>query len=184
MTAYEVLLIGGGSGVGKSTVGCEVSELLRRRGTAHCYMEGDFLDQIHPAPEGDPDRAAITERNLASIWANYTALGQRRLLYTNTVSILDLPLIHRAMRGNGNGNGTGGGVPIRTTCVLLTAREATVRERLARREIGSQLAVHIERSLQAAAVLDRDAPAGTVRVATDGRSVTWIAERVLEAAAW
>ncbi|MEV7524553.1 hypothetical protein [Streptomyces sp. NPDC091371] len=179
MTGYEVLLIGGGSGVGKSTVGWEASELLRRRGTAHCYMEGDLLDQIHPAPEGDPDRAVITERNLASVWANYTALGQRRLIYTNTVSILDLPLIHRAMGGGGQPP-----VPIRTTCVLLTAREETVRERLARREIGSQLTVHIERSLRAAAVLERDAPPGTVRVATDGRAVTWIAERVLEAAAW
>ncbi|MEJ8642701.1 hypothetical protein WKI68_17435 [Streptomyces sp. MS1.HAVA.3] len=175
MTAYEVLLIGGGSGVGKSTVGWELSELLRRRGTAHCSMEGDFLDQIHPAPEGDPDRAAITERNLASVWANYTALGQHRLVYTNTVSILDLPLIHRAM---------GGDDPIRTTCVLLTACEETVRERLARREIGSQLGVHIARSRRAAAVLERDAPPGTVRIATDGRSVPWIARRVLEAAAW
>ncbi|MFE1414275.1 hypothetical protein ACFW6F_26270 [Streptomyces sp. NPDC058746] len=181
MTAYEVLLIGGGSGVGKSTVGWEVSELLRRRGTAHCYMEGDLLDQIHPAPDGDPDRAAITERNLASVWANYTALGQHRLVYTNTVSILDLPLIHRAM---GGGTGSGGDAAIRTTCVLLTAREATVRERLARREIGSQLAVHIDCSLRAAAVLERDAPPGTVRIATDGRTVPWIAERVVEAAAW
>lgn len=91
MTGYEVLLIGGRSGVGNSTAGWEVSELLRRRGTAHCYMEGDLLDQIHPAPEGDPDRAGITERNLASVWANHTAPGQRRLVYTNTVSILDLP---------------------------------------------------------------------------------------------
>lgn len=162
--------------MGKPTVGWEVSELLRRRGPAHCSTEGDFLDQIHPAPEGDPDRAAITERNLASIGENYTALGQHRLVYTNTVSILDLPLIHRAM---------GGDDPMRTTCVLLTACEETVRERLARREIGSQLAVHIARSRRAAAVLERDAPPGTVRIAaTDGRSVPWIARRVPEAAAW
>lgn len=68
--------------------------------------------------------------------------------------------------------------------MLLTAREETVRERPARREIGSQLTVHIVRSRRAAAVLERDSPPGTVRVATDGRPVTWIAERVLEAAAW
>ncbi|MEY2229400.1 hypothetical protein [Streptomyces sp. BF23-19] len=175
MTAYEVLLIGSGSGVGKSTLGWEVSELLRGRGTAHRCMEGDFLDQIHPAPEGDPDRAAIAERNLASIWANYSALGQDRRVYTDTVSIPDLPLIHRAMGGDG---------PIRTTCVLLTACEETVRERLARREIGSQLAVHVTRSRRAAALLGRDAPPGTVRVATAGRSAPWIARRVVEAAAW
>ncbi|MFD0269457.1 hypothetical protein ACFVGY_23240 [Streptomyces sp. NPDC127106] len=179
MTAYEVLLLGGASGVGKSTVGFEVSAQLRRRGTAHCHVEGDFLDQIHPAPAGDPDRAAITERNLASIWANYAALGQRRLVYTNTVSILDRSLIYRAMGGTGRG-----AVPVRATCVLLTARETTVRERLARREIGSELVVHIERSLRMAVVLEREAPPGTVRIATDGRPVAWLAERVLEAARW
>ncbi|MGW5348529.1 hypothetical protein [Streptomyces sp. NPDC004050] len=153
--------------------------MLRRRGTAHCHVEGDFLDQIHPAPDGDPDRAAITEQNLASVWANYAALGQHRLVYANTVSILDRPLIVRAMGGTG-----ADARPVRTTSVLLTAREATVGERLARREIGSGLAEHIGRSLRMAAVLDREAPPGTVRITTDGRPVTWSAERVLEAVRW
>lgn len=168
------MLIGGGAGVGKSSVGWEVSQLLQARGTAHCFVEGDFLDQVHPAPADDPHRTAITERNLASIWANYAALGQRRLVYTNTVSVLEEPMIRRAM-GEGD---------VRSTCVLLTAGEPTVRERLARREIGSQLAPHIERSLAMARLLAEQAPPHTVRIATDGRSVVEIAVEVLAAAAW
>lgn len=39
----------------------------------------------------DPHRTAITERNLAAIWANYAALGETRLIYTNTVSVLEEP---------------------------------------------------------------------------------------------
>jgi hypothetical protein len=88
MTAYEVLLIGGGAGVGKTTVAWEVSSALQEKSTAHCLIEGDYMDQIHPAPAGDPHRTAITERNVAAVWSNYAALGHHRLLYSNTVSIL------------------------------------------------------------------------------------------------
>lgn len=174
MTAYELLLIGGGAGVGKTTVAWEASAALQGRGTAHCLIEGDYMDQIHPAPDDDPRRTAITERNIAAVWANYAALGQHRLIYTNTVSILEEPMISRAM----------GGDEIRATCVLLTASEATVKERLAGREIGSQLAAHIERSLRMARHLDEEAPVDTVRISTDGRSVQDIAQQVLQAAAW
>ncbi|MGJ5801994.1 hypothetical protein ACSCB1_23125 [Streptomyces europaeiscabiei] len=174
MTAYELLLIGGGAGVGKTTVAWEVSAALQGRGTAHCLIEGDYMDQIHPAPQDDPHRAAITERNTAALWSNYAALGQRRLVYSNTVSILEAPMISRAM----------GGGEVRATCVLLTAGETTVRERLAQREIGSQLTAHIERSLRNGRELDEKAPAGTVRIPTDGRSVEDIAVDVIKAAAW
>ncbi|WP_329446091.1 hypothetical protein [Streptomyces canus] len=174
MTAYELLLIGGGAGVGKTTVAWEVSAALQGRGTAHCLIEGDYMDQIHPAPQGDPHRAAITERNTAAVWSNYAALGQHRLVYSNTVSILEAPMISRAM----------GGGEVRATCVLLTAGETIVRERLAKREIGSQLAAHIERSLRNARELDERAPEGTVRIPTDGRSVEDIAVDVIKAAAW
>ncbi|MEU4762331.1 AAA family ATPase [Actinosynnema sp. NPDC023794] len=174
MITRELMLIGGGAGVGKSTVGWEVSQVLQGRGTAHCLVEGDFLDQVHPAPADDPHRTGITERNLAAVWANYAALGQHRLVYTNTVSVLEEPMIRRAL-GEGD---------VRSTLVLLTASEATIRERLARREIGSQLAPHIERSLAMARRLAEDAPPGTVRVATDGRSVEEIAHEVVRAAGW
>lgn len=174
MTGYELLLIGGGAGVGKTTVAWEVSAVLQARETAHCLIEGDYMDQIHPAPDDDRHRAAITERNTAAVWANYAALGQRRLIYANTVSVLDEPMIRRAMCGG----------EIRSTCVLLTAEEATVRERLAQREIGSQLAAHIERSLRMARHLSQQAPADSVRLPTDARPVQDIALDVLQAAAW
>ncbi|CAL9478050.1 hypothetical protein SUDANB140_02989 [Streptomyces sp. enrichment culture] len=173
-STYDLLLIGGGSGVGKSTVGHEVSAMLRDAGTAHCLIEGDGMDHIHPAPGGDPHRTAVTERNIAAVWANYAALGQRRLIYTNTVSILESQMIGRAM----------GGDEVRVTCVLLTAGEATVRQRLAGRETGSQLGVHIERSLRMGRRLAEEAPVGTVRVPTDGRAVQDIAAQVVRLTAW
>jgi adenylylsulfate kinase-like enzyme len=65
----EVLLIGGRAGVGKSTVGGEVSVRLRAAKVAHAVIEGDFVGRVHPAPKGDPHRAAVTERNLRAVWA-------------------------------------------------------------------------------------------------------------------
>jgi Na+-driven multidrug efflux pump len=87
MDRAEVLLIGGRAGVGKTTVGWEVSALLRVAAVSHAVIDGDFMGQVHPAPEGDPHRAEITESNLTAVWANYARRGYRRLIYTNTVSV-------------------------------------------------------------------------------------------------
>ncbi|MGI5341346.1 hypothetical protein ACQEVS_30055 [Streptomyces sp. CA-181903] len=174
MTDYEALLIGGRSGVGKSTVGWEVSVLLEEAGVPHCVLDGDYLGHVYPAPPDDPHRTAVTERNLAAVWANFAALGQRRLIYTNTVSVLEGGLFRRAL----------GGGSLRLVRVLLTASDETAAARLARRESGTQLTAHIRRSHAAARRLDAETPAGTVRVATDGRQVREIAREVVGVAGW
>ncbi len=126
----EVLLIGGRAGVGKTTVGWEVSARLRAAAVSHAIVEGDFMGQVHPAPEGDPHRSEITECNLTAVWANFARLGYCRLIYTNTVSVLPeaAGMLERAM-----------GAGVRIIRVLLTASDATVGERLAGRELGSEL---------------------------------------------
>jgi gluconate kinase len=169
----DVLLIGGRSGVGKSTAGWEVSAQLRDAGVGHALVEGDNLDQIHPAPAGDPDRSAITEANLAAMWRNYAALGCRRLVYTNTVSVLEPDLIDRAV---------GGGA--RITSVLLTADDDTARRRLSQREVGSQLEAHVLRSAKMAAHLEAVAPAEVHRVKTDGRAAVDVARDIIDVAGW
>ena len=130
-------MIGGRAGAGKSTVGWEVSAQLRAAGVAHAIIEGDFMGQVHPAPDGDPDRLLITERNLTAIWSNYAELGYRRLVYTNTAGVLPAAarMFERAM-----------GEDVRIVPVLLTASDATAGRRLANREQGSELAESLERS--------------------------------------
>ncbi|GAA1524866.1 hypothetical protein GCM10009678_02670 [Actinomadura kijaniata] len=68
--------------------------------------------------------------------------------------------------------------------ILLTASDATAHERLAGRELGSELERELAGSVRKARLLDRRAPAGTARVATDGRSVVDIAREVLSATGW
>jgi gluconate kinase len=169
----EGLLIGGRAGVGKTTVGWEVSAQLRAAQIAHALVEGDNLDQVHPAPPDDPARTKITEDNLAALWRNYAAVGCRRLIYVNTVSVLEPDLIARAM----------GGTP-RITAILLTADDTTTRHRLSAREIGSQLHPHLARSAKMASYLDSTAPAWVIRIPTDGREVTDIAREIITAANW
>jgi isopropylmalate/homocitrate/citramalate synthase len=133
------------------------------------------MGQVHPAPEGDPDRTKITERNLRAVWANFAALGHRRLIYTNTASVLPAStgMFERAL-----------GPGARVVRVMLTASDATVAGRLAQRELGSQLDQELAASARGARRLAEHALAGTVRVVTDGRSVVDIAAEVVAATGW
>ncbi|MET7574393.1 hypothetical protein ABZT04_38840 [Streptomyces sp. NPDC005492] len=175
MDHTEALLIGGRAGVGKTTVGWEVSARLRAAQVAHAVIDGDFMGQVHPAPDGDPHRAAIGEANLTAVWGNYAALGYRRLVYTNTVSVLGEAAgqFRRAM-----------GADVRIVRVLLTASDTTASVRLNGREIGSELEREVANSARKARLLEELAPADTVRVVTDGRSVVDIAGEVLAATGW
>lgn len=175
MDHCEVLLIGGRAGVGKTSVGWEVSARLRGAEVAHAVIDGDFMGQVHPAPEGDPHRAAIGERNLTAVWRNYAELGYRRLVYVNTVSVLDeaTQMFRRAM-----------GDAVRIVRVLLTATDETTERRLTGRELGSELEGELRSSARKARLLDERAPADTLRVGTDGRTVIDIAAEVVAATGW
>ena len=168
-TTTDVIFIAGRSGVGKSSVAAEASRILARADIRHAVIEGDNLDQAHPEPWRNG--IDLAEQNLAAMWTNYQAIGYSRLIFTNTVSVLQIPSLVAAL-----------GTAIRPFGVLLTATDATAAQRLAQREIGTALAEHIERSNLAAARLD--AARTVYRVATDHRSVADIASEILAAAGW
>jgi predicted ATPase len=149
----DAIFIGGRSGVGKSSVAAEASRILARADIRHAVIEGDNLDQAYPQPW----RSALdlAEQNLAAMWANYRAAGYSRVIFTNTVSVLEIPALSAALGGN-----------VRCAAVLLTSSDETAARRLARREIGTALDEHVRRS------------------ATDGRSSAEIALEVLTGAGW
>ncbi|MFF4046092.1 hypothetical protein ACWHLZ_07340 [Streptomyces chartreusis] len=175
MDHAEVLLIGGRAGVGKTTVGWEVSARLRAAQVAHAVIDGDFMGAVHPAPPDDTHRSGITARNLAAVWGNYADLGHRRLVYTNTSSVLDMaaPMFRRAM-----------GDDVRLVRVLLTATDETAAQRLTGRELGSELEHEVRSSRRKARLLDEHAPADVRRVPTDGRTVIDIAAEVVATTGW
>lgn len=165
----DALLIAGRSGVGKTTVSYEVSDHLRRHDIAHALVDGDNLDAVYPPVEG----SALAEANLAAIWRNYRRIGHHRLIYVNTVSVLEHEMIGRAT-----------GEDVEITGVLLTSTDTTASERLGRREIGSALDIHLERSASASVRLEAAAPAWVHRVSTDDRSVRGLAESIVRLTGW
>jgi predicted ATPase len=167
----EVMFIGGRSGVGKTSLANEIHSRLSALGVRHCLIDGDCLDLAFPEPSGHD----LAERNLAAIWTNYRALGFRRLVYTNTACVLadEIERLRSAM----------GDHPV--VCgVLLRCSDEMARRRLARREIGSTLNLHLERSAAMADALDQDTPSWVHRVDTDARSIGDIAAEVIELVDW
>ncbi|KQU00103.1 AAA family ATPase [Sanguibacter sp. Leaf3] len=182
MTTIHILLLGGASGTGKTTVGWELSAILEHRGVDHCVIDGDTLGHIFPAPPGDPSRSGIVERNLASVWSGFAEVGQTRLIYTNTVSVLEEEMIRRAVRASSAGGVVSSEVEF--TSVVLVAGARTVAQRLARRETGDRVDLHIDRSLRAAMLLQQRASKSVVVISTDGRAVEDVALEVLDATGW
>ncbi|MGZ0066619.1 AAA family ATPase [Microbacterium arborescens] len=166
----DAIFIGGRSGVGKSSVAAAASRILARADIRHAVIEGDNLDQAYPQPWRSG--LDLAEQNLAAMWANYRAAGYSRVIFTNTVSVLEIPALSAALGGN-----------VRCAAVLLTSSDETAARRLARREIGTALDEHVRRSEAAARRLDQ-AGAGIRRIATDGRSVAEVALEVLTGAGW
>lgn len=165
----ELLLIGGRSGVGKTSVALAVHEILARDGIRHAIIEGDYLDLAHPAPA-----PGFAERNLRMLWSAYAAAGYERLVYSQTVSVLQVADIRDAVDPDA-----------RVTAALLTATDAEIEGRLRGREpTPESLAVHFERSRRMAPRLDSDSDPHVVRIATDGRSISDVAGAVVALSEW
>jgi hypothetical protein len=165
----SVLVIGGRSGSGKSSVAAEIHNQLSDAAVKHACIEGDNLDLAWPPPW----EHGLAERNLAAMWQNYRELGYARLVYSNTVSVLHTRELIAAL-----------GMDIAMTAVLLTADDATVRARLSAREIGSGLEAHLRRSRARAQELDQHAARWVHRVATDDKPVSRIASEIITLTGW
>ena len=172
MTIEEVLLIGGPAGVGKSTVGWEVSVQLDRLGVAHWHLEGDVLDAAWPRPADDQDGQRLTVNTMRAMASVFAGEGYRRCVYVQTASVVDAHLVTQALGD------------VHMVGVLLTASEITRFERLSTREIGSDLDRHLVSTRRMAAHLHEATPAWVDRVPTDGRTVTAIAEDVIGRSGW
>ncbi len=87
--SIPVLLVTGPVGVGKTTVGSEISALLNRAGEPHAFVDMDSLRWCHPSPPHDPFNIALAMRNLAAVWANFRAAGAGRLILADVLESRD-----------------------------------------------------------------------------------------------
>jgi hypothetical protein len=169
----ELLVIGGRSGVGKTTAAIALHELLKAAEVKHAVIEGDFLDLAQPAPHEAFPTSRLAERNLAAIWSNYRELGYRRLVFTNTVSVVFAHDLARAM-----------GDEPRITSVLLRGTDSTVEERMSGRVKGATLTADVLWSARRARWLDENTPSEAHRLDTDAFTPGEIASHLRSIVGW
>lgn len=167
----ELVLICGPAGVGKSSAAIEVSERLQREGVAHALIDTDELDRIFPVPQ---DLARVTERNLAFMWQGFHERGIRRLILVGVLldRASELSWIRRVIPD------------ARLTIIRLVASEATLVDRIRRREIGSGFEAQLGRTRKQLLALEQDPPRDAVILPTDGASIGEIADRILDRSGW
>ena len=172
MTPTQILFLGGASGVGKTSVSFEISAALRRAKVAHALIDGDNLDASYPGPS-DSGRPWLSVTNLESLWSAYREVGQRRLVYVNTVSVLEVDELTRAVDPHAD-----------VTAVLLEAHASALANRLGARERGSELDEHLASSSRWSADLRSRAPGWVTRMDTTSDSIAAVAAAVIALTGW
>jgi len=136
--AVPILLICGPAGVGKSTLGWEISAQLRSAGVAHAVLDSDELNRVWPLSSADQEQ--LCRANLAAFWANAGSLGVRRLVLVGVFLDLD------ADRG-----WLAAAVPgAELIRIVLDASDEQLEARVRRREIGSDAEAQLARTLTTA----------------------------------
>lgn len=164
----KLLIVSGPVGVGKTTVGHELSERLARLAMPHTFVDLDALAQTYPRPDGDPFGTGLALRNLTKVWSNGRAAGARILIVARVVETDgDVAAMERA-------------VALSPAMVCqLGASEQTLVDRIERREIGTGLERHRERAIELARSLASSGPAD-VTVETDHRALADIVDDILQ----
>jgi hypothetical protein len=168
----HLLQIAGPAGVGKTTLGWEISAQLRQAGVSHVVLDSDELDRAWPLSESE--RESLNRANLSAFWANASALGHSRLI-----------LVGVFLRPDAGRNWIARALPHATlTRIVLEASDAELERRLRTREIGSGFEAQLRRTLdQAHQFRDRRRGADGV-VITEGRGVSDLAHEVIERVGW
>ncbi len=176
----DILLLTGPAGVGKSTLSWEISARLAAAGIAHAAIETDELDRVHPKPTREelarlwPGTIDISAVNLAALWATYARLGHRRLILSGVM--LHLGFDRRWIAG---------AIPdARIVVIRLMVDDASLVDRLDRRETGAGRDEQVERSLQQSRRLRDEAQDGLIAIDTSGRRPADVAETVLDRIGW
>lgn len=170
--SVPLLVVSGPVGVGKTTVGYEVTTLLERRGVRHTYIDFDVLTQTFPRPADDRFGNALGIQNLRDVWRNCAAAGSRNLILSYVIEEqrqIDqmVSVVH-------------GAVPM--VC-QLSAQEPVLLDRVRGREIGVEVQWFVDRARELAASLPRSAPAD-ITIDTTDRTITSVAEEIVTRVEW
>ena len=186
-TPGEILWLCGPAAIGKSSVGWQVYQQVRRAGVNAAFVDLDQIGFHRPVPAGDPGNHRLKAANLAVVWHAFRASRAGCLIAAGP---LDRPEDVAAYTA---------ALPAATItlCRLHASRQA-LADRVARRGrgltptwglagdelIGQPQARLREITDQAARILDALDGVGDLRVDTDDRPADEIAAEILGRTSW
>jgi hypothetical protein len=186
-TPGEILWLCGPAAIGKSTVGWQVYQQVRRAGVNAAFVDLDQIGFHRPVPAGDPGNHRLKAANLAVVWHAFRASGAGCLIAAGP---LDRPEDVTAYTA---------ALPAATItlCQLHASRQA-LADRVARRGrgrtptwglagdelIGQPQARLREITDQAARIVEALDGVGDLRVDTDDRPADEIAAEILGRTSW
>ena len=95
ITPGSILWLCGTTGVGKSIVGWQIFEAVRRAGITAAFVDLEQIGFCRPIPDDDPDNHRIKAHNLAALWQTFHASGARCLIVVGSVNHSDTVQIYR-----------------------------------------------------------------------------------------
>ena len=168
----QLLIITGPVGVGKTSVGEELSGFLETHGVAHTFVDLDGLAKTYPRPRDDRFGEQLALKNLNAVWGNAFETGVRNLIIARVVeSLAGIQRIKEAVGA------------ARCTVVQLSACDETLIARVRRREQGAGRDWHEHRALELSAQL-RGAGLADHIVDTDDKYLDAIAREIRFCIAW
>lgn len=168
-----IAIISGSVGVGKSTVGSEVSEILEAKGIPHTFIDFDQLSYTYPRSADDRWGSKLALMNLRDVWTNCLQFGSRNLVIASVVEDTAAVDDFRGAIANS-----------KVTTFQLSANVTTLQSRVRKREVGSGLNWHLNRTVELAQILSGKAVPCDRRIETEDRAVIEVANEIVESVAW
>jgi hypothetical protein len=170
MTAVPLLILSGSVGVGKTTIGVAISDILSATGTSHAFVDRDALSVSWPRVGRFNEE--IANRNLADVWRNFREAGATRLIVAGVMETRDdVERCRRVVPGAAS------------VLCRLRASPQTRESRIRAREEGASRDWHLARTVELEEILQR-AGLEDFCVENDGRPADAVAREVLARAGW
>ena len=168
-----IVIISGPVGVGKTSVGGEISNILEQRATPYTLIDFDQLRHTFPRPTDDPWNNVLALENLKSVWSNCEKAGASNLLISYVVE--EESFLTELSKKIPSGE---------TVIFQLSAAIGTLHSRIQHREVGSGLEWHQHRAGELLYTLSRQSTPCDHRINTDGKQVTEIAAEIVDWVRW